>query len=95
MIIFGFKTYATVLAILNFVCPQCGNPAAQRVTKIVRKFSLFFIPLFPVSSKYRTMCTFCGLEQEVSREQAEQMVGAGAQQPMPQQHHPHPQDQPQ
>lgn len=73
MIIFGTKGYLYQLAILTLVCAQCGNPAAHTLRKRVTKFTLFFVPLFPVSTKYATQCTFCGAEQKVTGEQAEQL----------------------
>lgn len=77
VIIFGTKGYLHQLAILTLVCGQCGNPAAHALRKRVTKFSLFFVPLFPVSTKYSTQCTFCGAEQRVSGEQAEQLQAQG------------------
>lgn len=81
MIIFGTKGYLYRLAILTLVCAQCGNPSAHTLRKRVTKFTLFFVPLFPVSTKYATQCTFCGAEQRVTAEQAEQLraqaVGQG------------------
>ncbi|MFC8368235.1 MULTISPECIES: zinc-ribbon domain-containing protein [unclassified Streptomyces] len=81
MIIFGTKGYLYQLAILTLVCAQCGNPAAHTLRKRVTKFTLFFVPLFPVSTKYTTQCTFCGAEQKVTKEQAEQLqaqaIGGG------------------
>ena len=41
---------------------------------MVRKFTLFFIPLFPVSTKWVGVCTFCGLSLELTKEQAEQVL---------------------
>ncbi|MFE1235206.1 zinc-ribbon domain-containing protein [Streptomyces tendae] len=73
MIIFGTKGYLYQLAILTLVCARCGNPAAHTLRKRVTKFTLFFVPLFPFSTKYTTQCTFCGAEQQVTREQAEQL----------------------
>ncbi|MFG2552285.1 zinc-ribbon domain-containing protein [Streptomyces sp. NPDC048581] len=73
MIIFGTKGYLYQLAILTLVCGQCGNPAAHTLRKRVTKFTLFFVPLFPFSTKYATQCTFCGAEQKVTAEQAEQL----------------------
>ncbi|WP_333772692.1 zinc-ribbon domain-containing protein [Streptomyces sp. IBSBF 3136] len=72
MIIFGTSGHLYRLAILVLACRHCGNPAAHTVTKHVTKFTLFFVPLFPVSTRFATQCTFCGTEQEVSREWAEQ-----------------------
>ncbi|WP_216591565.1 zinc-ribbon domain-containing protein [Streptomyces brasiliscabiei] len=72
-IIFGTKGYLYQLAILTLVCGQCGNPAAHTLRKRVTKFTLFFVPLFPFSTKYQTQCTFCGAEQKIDAEQAERL----------------------
>ncbi|MDX2547419.1 zinc-ribbon domain-containing protein [Streptomyces sp. WI04-05B] len=77
MIVFGTKGYLYQLAILTLVCGQCGNPSAHALRKRVTKFTLFFVPLFPFSTKYLTQCTFCGAEHKVTKEQAEQMLGVG------------------
>ncbi|TDT35175.1 zinc ribbon family protein [Streptomyces sp. BK208] len=73
MIIFGTKGYLYQLAILTLVCSRCGNPSAHTLRKRVTKFTLFFVPLFPFSTKYAMQCTFCGVEQQVTKEQAEQL----------------------
>ncbi|MFF7447347.1 MULTISPECIES: zinc-ribbon domain-containing protein [unclassified Streptomyces] len=90
MIIFGTKGYLYQLAILTLVCGQCGNPSAHTLRKRVTKFTLFFVPLFPFSTKYSTQCTFCGAEQKITGEQAEQLQaqaqGAGGQQAYGQPH---------
>ncbi|MFE0450817.1 zinc-ribbon domain-containing protein [Streptomyces sp. NPDC058914] len=78
MIIFGTKGYLYQLAIVTLVCGRCGNPAAHTLRKRVTKFTLFFVPLFPVSTKYATQCTFCGAEQKVTTEQAEQLQAQGS-----------------
>jgi len=93
VIIFGTKGYLYQLAILTLVCGHCGNPAAHTVTKYVTKFTLFFVPLFPISTRYATQCTFCGTEQKVTKEQAEQLqtqaAGGPGSQPHGQPQRPH------
>ncbi|MEV7681153.1 zinc-ribbon domain-containing protein [Streptomyces sp. NPDC056909] len=74
MIIFGTKGYLYQLAILTLVCGRCGNPSAHTLKKRVTKFTLFFVPLFAFSTKYATQCTFCGAEQQVTKEQADQLL---------------------
>ncbi|WNI22449.1 zinc-ribbon domain-containing protein [Streptomyces sp. ITFR-16] len=74
MIIFGTRGYLYQLAVLTLVCGWCGNPAAHTLRKRVTKFTLFFVPLFPISTKYATQCTFCGGEQKIPREQADQLL---------------------
>ncbi len=88
MIIFGTKGYLYQLAILTLLCGQCGNPSAHTLSKRVTKFTLFFIPLFPVSTKYATQCTFCGAQHKIGKEQADQLqvqAASGRQQGQPQQ----------
>ncbi|MBY8339308.1 zinc ribbon domain-containing protein [Streptomyces spinosirectus] len=78
MIIFGTKGYLYQLAILTLVCGNCGNPSAHTLKKRVTKFTLFFVPLFPISTKYATQCTFCGIEHRLTGEQADQMQAQAA-----------------
>ncbi|AXK37271.1 zinc-ribbon domain-containing protein [Streptomyces armeniacus] len=66
------------LAMLNLLCGFCGNPSAHGLRKHVRKFSLFFIPLFPIApAKHSLQCTFCGAESEITKENAEQLLAQG------------------
>ncbi len=73
--IFGTKGYVTVMGVVTFVCGHCGNPAAQRIEKWVTKFTLFFIPLFPVSTKYVVQCAMCGSQSRLERAEAERLTG--------------------
>jgi len=81
--IFGTKGYVTVLGLVTFVCGNCGNPAAQRIEKWVTKFTLFFIPLFPVSTKYVVQCAMCGVQSRLEQDEAERLTAgpAGAARP--------------
>ena len=71
MLIFGLSVSEDLLSTLIYTCENCGNSAAHRLIKRTRKFSFFFIPLFPVGSTYVDTCTACGRVIEVSRDRAE------------------------
>ena len=71
MLIFGLNVSEDLLSTLIYTCENCGNSAAHRLIKRTRKFSFFFIPLFPVGSTYVDTCTACGRIIEVSRDRAE------------------------
>jgi hypothetical protein len=80
--IFGIRRKATRLATVFAVCALCHTPAAQAVTRVRTFFTLFFVPLIPLGSSYRTTCTFCGRSVKITREAADQLVaGAHAQVP--------------
>lgn len=87
MIIWGSRTTTRILATLMLVCQRCGNPAAHRVQERITRFTLFFIPLFPISNRRSLTCTFCGATTPISKEQAHQYAGQAQapQQQFPQQ----------
>lgn len=79
MIIFwGWRTRVLQLAMVTFLCGRCGNPSAHALRKAVTKFTLFFIPLFPISVKYSSQCTFCGATNRLTKEQALQVQAQAA-----------------
>jgi hypothetical protein len=80
MLIWGWRTRIYVLAMTTFLCGRCGNPASHAVRKAVTKFTLFFIPLFPISVKYSAQCTFCGIENRIPKEDAVRLQAQGQQQ---------------
>lgn len=75
MIIFGTRTTVRLLAMLNLVCARCGNPAAHRIEERRRKFTLFFLPIFPIGARrtYGT-CTYCGLVTELDASTRERLL---------------------
>ena len=74
IIVWGFKTYVRLLGILTVVCGHCGNPAAQRLEEAVRKFTFFWIPLFPVSRKHYLTCAYCGVSTQIPKEGVEGLL---------------------
>jgi hypothetical protein len=70
ILIFGFRPYVRVLAVLTLACRH-GHVASHRVLKVTRKFTLFFVPVFPVQTRYYTVCAQCGLRVPWNKEEAE------------------------
>jgi hypothetical protein len=88
ILIFGLRSYVKALAMLTLACRH-GHVAAHRLVKVTRRFSLFFVPLFPVGrARYFTVCAQCGWHVPWDKETAEAVaqqhgvgfgtVGAGA-----------------
>lgn len=74
MIIFGLKGYQTLLGVVTLVCGFCHTPAAQRVERLTNKFTLFFVPLFAVSTKHVLQCAMCGARSPLGAQEAEQLA---------------------
>lgn len=71
LLIFGSRLYSTIINVVMFVCGYCGVEARQNVIKNSNRFTLFFIPLFPFSTRYVNRCSNCGGETPLSAEQAQ------------------------
>lgn len=74
LVIFGIRRKAYRLVTVFGLCRLCGTPAAQVVTRVRTFFSLFFIPVVPLGSTYRSTCTMCGRTVKITKEDAEQLV---------------------
>ncbi|MEU0502557.1 zinc-ribbon domain-containing protein [Nocardia sp. NPDC005998] len=93
MLIWGWQKRIHTLAMITLVCGNCGNPAAHALRKLVTKFTLFFIPLFPISTKHSLECTWCGASSNVSGDRVNELLAQANsggmpgqyQQPAPQQ----------
>lgn len=77
MLIYGWKSYAQVLAVLRLACGRCGNASEHVLRKITTKFTLFFIPLFPINKKHMLFCSACELEQKLPGAQAQELMATG------------------
>jgi uncharacterized Zn finger protein len=71
VLILGLSVSEDLLSTLVYICESCGNSAAHHLIKRTRRFTLFFIPLFPVGTTYVDSCTACGRVIEVPRDRAE------------------------
>ena len=80
LIIFGLRRRGLRLANVFAMCGVCHSPAAQGIVRIKTFFTLFFIPLIPVGTKYRSVCTMCGATSDLTREQADHAVASAQQQ---------------
>lgn len=72
--VIGIRRKAYRLATVFALCALCSRPAAQAVTRIRTFFSLFFIPVVPLGSSYRSTCTLCGHGVRINKEDAETLV---------------------
>ncbi len=74
MIIWGRKTEVILIgttALLTFNC--CGVESAKHVKKRKTWFTLFFIKVFPMSTKYYVECVSCGAMTPTSKEKLEEL----------------------
>jgi len=73
-LIFGFKSSDRRIAAPVLLHAYCGATVAQILVKRTTKFSVFFIPLFPVRpARYFLQCTNCGVTESVDARDVQQL----------------------
>ncbi len=55
-------------------CQRCGNTSRWIAAKQSMKASLFFIPVFPIKTKYYYYCSICRDGYEITKEDYERMI---------------------
>jgi hypothetical protein len=78
IILFGFRRKSARLATIFVMCGHCHTPAAHALTRSRRFFTLFFIPIIPLGTKYFTTCTMCGHVTQITKEGADQYLASVA-----------------
>src|SRR5579863_10383892 len=80
IIIFGVRRMRKRLGAVLLMCRQCQRPCAHPIVQVKTWFSLFFIPIIPMGTKFFTVCTFCSATTPVDRSHVDQLVEAAQQQ---------------
>jgi transcription elongation factor Elf1 len=76
MIIWGMRSRSKALGQRVLNCPNCHRDAMTVAAQTRRWFTLFFIPIFPISSKQTiAQCGLCGYRYQVDNTQAEALYG--------------------
>ncbi len=83
MILFGFRGKRKRLGTVFTECPQCHRACSQVVARTQRWFTLFFIPIFPFSTTFLTVCSMCSGATKIDRARAEHLSKMGEQQAGP------------
>jgi zinc-ribbon family len=76
IILFGFRRKASRLATIFVMCAACRTPAAHALTRTRRYFTLFFVPVIPLGTKYFTTCTMCGHGTQITKEGADHYLAS-------------------
>ena len=76
-IIWGTKVFRKVIGKSSYVneCQHCHNEVTYEISSVWRWFTIFWIPLFPISrKKYFLACPICGYGYDITKEQAESVL---------------------
>jgi hypothetical protein len=74
IILFGTRPKVRTVGHLTLQCPSCGVTCAQALRDTRRHFTLFFVPVVPVSRTASLVCSSCGQARKIDKATAEQMT---------------------
>ncbi|WP_052890116.1 zinc-ribbon domain-containing protein [Thermogemmatispora carboxidivorans] len=71
VIVYGYRTKQWRMGQISAPCQRCQRTVQQQVVRSQRKFTLFWIPLFPIGTKTFLVCPFCGNQARIDNKQAD------------------------
>lgn len=76
LIIWGTKGIEKILGFSKqpYRCNHCNNVNHYKILRRRTWFTLFWIPIFPVSSKYFITCPICNYGAQIKKDEAMQHV---------------------
>lgn len=76
-IIWGTHAFKKIIGATRvYNCNRCGNANPFQIIRIAKWFTLFWIPLFPVSIQYFIACPVCQDGVKVKKEEAMNAINA-------------------
>lgn len=77
VIIFGTKNKSEDLGATDaeVLCANCHNQSPWHVHVVDKKFTLFFMSIFTLSSTYYLLCPICQYGRQISKQDAKELVG--------------------
>lgn len=75
-IIYGTKSFDKTLGNLGIInrCEHCNNDIHFKVFRRMNWFTLFWIPIFPVSRKYYITCPICNYGKKLKKAEAMEIL---------------------
>ncbi|MCL2036689.1 MAG: zinc-ribbon domain-containing protein [Oscillospiraceae bacterium] len=82
IIIWGTKGFTKIMGYTSeTTCNHCNNRNAFQIMRVMTWFTLFWIPLFPVSSRYFIVCPICSNNAKIKKHEALAQSSQNPQQP--------------
>ena len=83
MLLLGTRRTTRVLGRIARGCARCRQQAWFQYARTTSTFTFFFIPLIPLGSTTRAVCSACGFQQVVPEAVANQALAMNAARALP------------
>ena len=76
LVIFGLSRKERAAGLVALVCAVCGHPGPQPLVRRRTRFTVFFVPVLPLGSRWETRCPVCGTTHRLSAGEARRLQAA-------------------
>ena len=70
MVFWGTRSRVRQLMTVNINCRNCKRTTVHGLRRAEKKFTLYFIPLFPISTRHYLQCNVCGARGAITKDRA-------------------------
>jgi len=73
MVVWGSRSRVQQLMTVNMNCKNCQRNTVHGLRRAQKKFTLYFVPLAPMSTKHYLQCNMCGAASEITKDRATEL----------------------
>ncbi len=73
MVVWGTRRKVNQLMTVSMSCKNCQRNTVHSLRRAQKKFTLYFVPLAPMSTHHYLQCNVCGATSEITRERATEL----------------------
>jgi hypothetical protein len=73
MVIYGTNRRVKQLMTLSMNCKNCQRGTIHTLRRAQKKFTLYFVPVAPLSTQHYLQCNLCGATSEITKYRAAEL----------------------
>jgi hypothetical protein len=73
MVVWGTRRRVQQLMTVGMDCKNCQRSTVHSLRRAQKKFTLYFVPLAPLSTHHYLQCNVCGATSEITKDRAAEL----------------------
>jgi len=73
MVFWGTRSRVQQLMTVSMNCRNCQRPTIHGLRRAQKKFTLYFIPIVPISTRHYLQCNLCGARSAITNDRATEL----------------------
>jgi hypothetical protein len=73
MVVWGSRRRVQQLMTVSMSCKNCQRSTVHNLRRAQKKFTLYFVPIAPMSTQHYLQCSLCGAASEITKDRAAEL----------------------